>query len=66
MPETLKDAEQKQLVRVFDVFIFSPLLLYIASRGTLTKWMRYTLVFLAVGTIIYNGYYFLKYRKEQQ
>ena len=66
MPETLTDAEEKQLVRLFDVFVFAPLLIYIASRGTLTKGMRYILVILALGTIIYNGYYFLKYRKEQQ
>lgn len=63
MPETIEDAKQKQLVRVYDVLVFSPILIYIGMTGNLTKTLRYILVILGIGTIIYNGYYYLKYRK---
>lgn len=57
-------AKSKQAVRLVDVFIFSPILIYIGLSGKLTPFWRTVLVILGISTIIYNGYYFIKYNKS--
>lgn len=59
--ETIQDAKKKQWVRLFDIFLFAPALLYIAMKGNLNSTMKAVLVIMALGTIIYNGYFFIKY-----
>lgn len=56
-------AKGKQGMRLFDILIFSPILIYIGLSGKLNVTLRTILVILGFTTIIYNGYYFLKYKK---
>lgn len=42
-----------QLVRLADVFIYGPLLIWISTR-TRTKWERIVLLFMGMTTITYN------------
>lgn len=56
-------AIEKQNVRLFDVLLFSPILIYIGATGKMNKTIRWILVLMGVGTILYNGYYYLKYKK---
>lgn len=64
MTETVEDAKKKQLVRLFDVLVFAPILIWVAMKGNLNKTMRWILIVLALGTIIYNGYYLIKYSRK--
>ncbi len=52
-----------QKVRVLDVFLFAPLMIYagVIAKG-LPMWLRVALVVMGIGTAIYNGYNWLKNR----
>lgn len=54
---------QKQYVRLFDIFLFAPILIGIGWSGKMNNNIRAILIIMGVGTLIYNGYYFLKYRQ---
>lgn len=57
------DLEQPraQSVRMLDVFAFGPLMVYAGARSsTLPGWTRSGLVFLGIGTIVYNGINFAR------
>ena len=56
-------AKQKQAVRLFDILLFSPILIYIGASGKLNPTLRVILVLMGVGTILYNGYYLFKYKQ---
>jgi len=64
MPETIDDAKSKQSMRLFDILVFSPILIYIGTRRSVTKQMQYILLLFALTTLIYNGYYLIKYREK--
>lgn len=46
-------AMKTQLVRLADVFIYGPLLIWISTR-TRTKWERIALLFMGATTMTYN------------
>lgn len=56
-------AKEKQGMRLFDILVFSPILIYVGLSGKLNSTLRATLVVLGFTTIMYNGYYFLKYKQ---
>lgn len=56
-------ARQKQAVRLFDILLFSPILIYIGATGKMNPAIRTILIVMGIGTIAYNGYYFLKYKQ---
>jgi hypothetical protein len=45
---------KSQNVRLGDIFIYGPFLMYAATKRTLTKTERMGLMALGVGTILYN------------
>lgn len=49
-----------QDVRVLDVVIIAPFLIYVSMRKELSKPLRLMLLGLGVATLIYNGYNYLK------
>ena len=49
----------KQQMRLFDVFVFSPFL-YWASTKTENSTAKRGLILLAITTLIYNGYNYIK------
>lgn len=56
-------AVQKQNVRLFDILVFSPILLYIGLTGNMNNTIRTILVLMGLGTLLYNGYYYFKYKQ---
>lgn len=57
---TDKEEYQRQIVRVLDVFLLGPFLIYVASLKTLPKHIRVILLLIGILTIIYNGKNYLK------
>ena len=49
-----------QKVRLLDVFVIGPFLMYSATYKQLPNWVRSGLFIVGVGTIIYNGKNYLK------
>jgi hypothetical protein len=54
-----------QLVRIADVLIFGPFMLYAASRTKLNKNEKLILATIGVGTIIYNAINYKKYETKK-
>lgn len=63
MPVVENAATQKQAVRLFDILLFAPILIYIGWSGKMNNTIRTILIVMGIGTIAYNGYYFLKYKQ---
>jgi len=49
-----------QQVRLLDVFVIAPFLMYAGSRKELPKNIRLGLWAVGIGTLVYNGYNYLK------
>lgn len=47
-----------QQIRLIDVFVITPILLYTATRQELPRPLRVTLLVLGVATFVYNGYHY--------
>jgi hypothetical protein len=58
-----KDISNVQNVRLFDVFVIAPLLIYTSTQKSLPFWLRITLLFLGIMTFLYNGDNYLKNKK---
>jgi hypothetical protein len=57
---TSKEAYYTQLVRVADVFVIGPVLIFASTFKTLPSYLRVVLFLIGVSTIIYNGKNYLK------
>ena len=49
-----------QSVRLLDVFVFGPVMIYAATQPRLSVELRAVLFWLGAGTILYNGINYLK------
>lgn len=52
--------ETVQYIRLIDVFALAPYLFYIANRKGISDADKHLLHMIALGTIFYNGYNFIK------
>jgi len=52
---TVAEPESVQNVRLADVFVIGPLLLYAASRRSVPQWLSVALAVTGTATILYNG-----------
>lgn len=50
----------KQKVRLLDVFVVAPFLVYAATLKHSPKWVRVSLLFIAATTLGYNGLNYLE------
>jgi hypothetical protein len=57
---SLKSATDVQNVRMFDVFVLGPLMIYTATQKSLPFWLRMTLLFFGITTILYNADNYIK------
>ena len=57
---TDKQEYQDQIIRVIDVFVLGPFLIYVSTIKTLPKHIRVILLLIGVLTIIYNGNNYIK------
>jgi hypothetical protein len=55
-----KDPTDVQNVRIFDVFVLGPLMIYTATQKSLPFWLRMTLLFFGITTILYNADNYIK------
>jgi len=49
-----------QIVRLADVFLIGPFLIFAGTRKELPQNIRFGLIAVGIGTIAYNGYNYLK------
>ncbi len=59
-----KNIVNKQNVRLLDVFVVAPFLIYTSTLKHSPSWVRASLLFLGMATIGYNGYHFLEEKKK--
>ncbi len=62
---TISEFQKSQYVRLLDVFVIAPFLFGIAIGFALPIVFRILLILLALATIFYNGYNFLKNTEKQ-
>ena len=54
----------KQNMRLIDIVLISPFLVYASTLKTNPNWVRYTLLILGITTFLYNGIDYL-YEKNK-
>lgn len=59
-----KEYQFSQFVRLLDVFLIAPVLIYAGITGKVTRTLAIILIVIAMSTIIYNAYYFIKYSND--
>lgn len=52
---TDKEISKSQLIRLADVFIIGPLIIYAGSRKRISPGIDTSLVLIGIATILYNG-----------
>lgn len=52
-----------QTVRVLDVLVIAPFLIFVATMKQLPTWIRVVLLIIGVSTLVYNGVNYLN-KKE--
>ena len=58
---TIKEYQKSQAVRLYDVFLLAPFLLYVGYKAKgLSKFQKYGVYFIGITTILYNGRNYLK------
>lgn len=58
------DMESSQWVRLFDVFVFALILIGAGVMKDPPKWIRVALVVMAVVSILYNAFFYIKYKNN--
>lgn len=59
----ISEEKQTQAIRLADVFIVGPVLIYASTFNSLPKPLRFMLFIIGLATILYNGNNYLKNRK---
>jgi len=59
-----KDITDVQNVRLLDVFVVAPFLIYTSTLRGNPNWVRLSLFLLGSATLIYNGHNYLKNVKD--
>lgn len=60
----VSEEKQTQIVRLIDVFLIGPVLIYASTFKSLPNVLRYLLLILGIATILYNGNNYLKNRPK--
>jgi hypothetical protein len=63
-PHTIDAFSKAQRIRMIDVLILGPLMIYVGTRARpLENWEKLSMAFFGATTIGYNWYYFQKNKK---
>ena len=62
---TVTEIQKSQNIRLLDVFIIAPILIYAGSQKNLPKWLKISLYTIGVATAYYNGRNYLINKKKQ-
>lgn len=52
-----------QNIRIIDVILISPILIYAGYKFGWKSWLGIALIIIGIGTLVYNGYNYLKNKK---
>ena len=66
VPGAVNGEVKAQGVRLADVFLFGPLMIYSAMDRKPPPWMNAAMLAIGVGTILYNAGNYLKVQRRQQ
>jgi hypothetical protein len=55
-----------QTIRLIDVFVIAPILIYASTQDRISKPTRYAILAIGVATLIYNGHNYLKVKKDER
>jgi len=55
-----------QTIRLIDVFVIAPILIYASTQERISKPTRYTLLAIGIATFVYNGHNYLKVKKDER
>ena len=61
---SITEYEKSQLIRLVDVFVLAPYLIYAANRFPMPKIHKQIITTIGVATLIYNGNNYLKNERE--
>jgi hypothetical protein len=53
-----------QTVRLIDVFVIAPILIYAGGQKSISEPLRYAILTIGVATLFYNGHNYLKAREN--
>ena len=53
-----------QTIRLLDVFVIAPILIYASGEERLSKTMRVAILGIGLATLFYNGHNYLKAREN--
>jgi len=56
----------KQNVRLLDVFVVAPIIIYSSTVNKVPAWLKTSLFIIGSATLLYNGYHFLDEAKKKQ
>lgn len=60
---TVTEVQKSQIIRLADVFLIAPYLLYLSTKDKITNLDRNLLIALGVSTLLYNGMNYLNNKK---
>jgi hypothetical protein len=61
MRVNIPEYQKSQMVRLVDVFVIAPVLIYAGSRkSSLSPALKYTLIGIGIATAVYNGNNYMK------
>tara|TARA_R100001079_G_scaffold75075_1_gene40156 strand:+ start:79 stop:318 length:240 start_codon:yes stop_codon:yes gene_type:complete len=64
---TIVEYQKSQAVRLYDVFLLAPFLLYVGYKAKgISKFERYGIYFIGISTILYNGRNYLKNKRRDE
>ena len=58
--ETVTEVSKSQNIRLIDVFVIGPVMIYAGTFKTLPTWIRISLISLGACTVVYNAKNFLE------
>jgi hypothetical protein len=65
-PETIQEYQKSQNIRLLDVFLIGPIMIYAGTHKQLAPWVRFSLLVFGAATIYYNAKnYMVNNRNEQ-
>lgn len=64
--ETVQEYQKSQNIRLLDVFVIGPMIIYAGTFKQLPFWLRGGLVVIGVCTIAYNGKNYLVNKKNEK
>jgi hypothetical protein len=59
-----EEEKNTQMIRLIDVFLIGPLLIYTSFQKSLPNWLRVSLLVIGVSTILYNGNNYVKSKQK--